>query len=87
YQSLVSVEEFLGMVGNFVAIAASLHYAQLYVGDIRIALHGSAIVERESTHLVDAQPATVGAAQHSGVEQVTEVVHGSAAGASHRANR
>jgi hypothetical protein len=39
YQTITSFEEFAGMAGIIVAIAAVLHFAQLHVGDIGITLH------------------------------------------------
>jgi hypothetical protein len=39
YQTISSFEELAGMAGIVVAIAAVLHFAQLYVGDIGITLH------------------------------------------------
>ena len=39
YQAITAFEEFAGMAGIVVAIAAVLHYTQLHVGDIGITLH------------------------------------------------
>ncbi|HEX5167304.1 MAG TPA: hypothetical protein VFV93_17990 [Thermomicrobiales bacterium] len=40
YQILTTFEESLSMAGIFVAIAATLHYIQVHLGEVRIALHG-----------------------------------------------
>lgn len=56
YQTITSFEEFLGMAGILVAIAATLHYAQTYVGEIRLALLDRHLVESESAPIAGPPP-------------------------------
>jgi hypothetical protein len=47
YQTISSFEELGGMAGIVVAIAATLHYAQIHVGDIGITLHDGTRTEAD----------------------------------------
>ncbi len=59
YQTITSFEEFAGMAGIVVAIAAALHYAQLHVGDIGITLHdGIRTVPADEDQFQRGRPAT-----------------------------
>lgn len=58
YQTITSFEELAGMAGIVVAIAAVLHFAQFYVGDIGITLHEEVKSETGDGQPGDTAPAT-----------------------------
>ena len=50
YQTLASFEEFLGMAGVVVAIAATLHYLQHYIGEVHVSLSDQTLSSNNHTH-------------------------------------
>jgi hypothetical protein len=66
YQTITSFEEFFGMAGILVAIAATLHYAQVHFGEVRVALHDDCLVENETPAAVRPRPGPIQNANQRG---------------------
>jgi hypothetical protein len=57
YQMITSFEEFFGMLGMFVGLAAVLHYIQTEYGEVRVILSDYALANGLNSLPADAQPA------------------------------
>jgi hypothetical protein len=66
YQTITSFEEFLGMLGMFVALAAVLHYIQAQYGELRVILSDYALVNGLHARAAEGPPTDDALAPGSG---------------------